>query len=58
MTNDNNDTEQACTCSHDNGDGLTCGDMFDCCDCGGVDGGCGCGYCWSCNACDHCLNSQ
>lgn len=32
--------------------GLTCEDMFNCCDCGGND--CGCGYCWSCNACDNC----
>ena len=32
--------------------GCTCEDLFDCCDCGGVD--CGCAYCWSCNACDVC----
>jgi hypothetical protein len=34
---------------------LTCADMgFNCCDCGGE--GCGCAYCWSCRACDNCLN--
>ena len=34
----------------------TCEDMFDCCDCGGND--CGCRYCWSCNACDECLDED
>jgi len=33
-----------------------CDDMFDCCDCGGND--CGCSYCWSCNACERCLNDD
>ena len=30
-----------------------CEDLYDCCDCGGHD--CGCAYCWSCNACESCL---
>lgn len=33
-----------------------CGDMYNCCDCGGSD--CGCGGCWSCNACEDCLNEE
>lgn len=36
--------------------GLTCEDLYDCCDCGGND--CGCGYCWSCNACEECLEEE
>jgi hypothetical protein len=32
--------------------GVTCSDLFTCCDCGGIE--CGCPYCWSCNACDAC----
>lgn len=35
------------------GGGLACGEAFNCCDCGGGD--CGCRYCFSCNACDACL---
>lgn len=33
-----------------------CSEIYNCCDCGGSD--CGCGYCWSCNACDDCLNEE
>lgn len=33
-----------------------CGDLFDCCDCGGND--CGCAYCFSCNACEECLDDE
>lgn len=33
-------------------DGLTCEELYNCCDCGGAD--CGCRYCWSCNACESC----
>lgn len=40
------------TCEN-KGEGWTCGDNYNCCDCGG-DGDCGCGYCFSCNACDAC----
>ena len=36
------------------GNDLDCENLYDCCDCGGVD--CGCAYCWSCNACEACLN--
>jgi hypothetical protein len=32
----------------------TCEKMYNCCDCGGNE--CGCSYCWSCNACDICLD--
>jgi hypothetical protein len=34
----------------------TCTDLYDCCDCGGND--CGCGYCFSCHACEACLNDD
>ena len=34
----------------------TCSYYFDCCDCGGND--CGCGYCWSCKACEECINGN
>ena len=33
-----------------------CSDTFNCCDCGGSH--CGCAYCFSCNACDKCLNRE
>lgn len=33
-----------------------CSDMYNCCDCGG--NGCGCPYCWSCNACEECLEEE
>jgi len=36
--------------------GVTCDEMYNCCDCGGND--CGCRYCWSCNACEECINEQ
>lgn len=47
----------------DNIDGqnsLGCESLYNCCDCGTNDQerGCGCRYCWSCNACDHCLNAD
>ena len=35
--------------------GCSCEEAFNCCDCGGNE--CGCAYCWSCNACDTCLNN-
>lgn len=35
---------------------LTCEDLYNCCDCGGVE--CGCPYCWSCNACDTCKDED
>ena len=38
------------------GDSVQCEDYFDCCDCGGNE--CGCAYCFSCNACDFCLNDR
>jgi len=41
-----------CEIADDNGN-HDCSVMFDCCDCGGYD--CGCAYCWSCNACETCL---
>lgn len=33
-----------------------CGDLYDCCDCGGNN--CGCRYCFSCNACEDCLSDN
>ena len=37
----------------------TCSDYYNCCDCGITDGdGCGCAYCWSCNACEFCLEDD
>ncbi len=33
-----------------------CSQLFNCCDCGGND--CGCRYCWSCNACTTCMESD
>lgn len=41
-------------------DGHDCFDLYNCCDCGGIDGeyGCGCRYCFSCNACDVCLEDK
>lgn len=42
-----------------NGNPYDCGSMYNCCDCGISDGdGCGCSYCFSCNACDSCLNDD
>ena len=35
-----------------------CGSYYTCCDCGDSDSGCGCAYCWSCNACESCLNDE
>lgn len=48
--------ENICECIA-NGD-PACSEMYNCCDCGGVEGGCGCPYCWSCNACSVCLNQD
>jgi hypothetical protein len=39
-----------------NGNQYDCGAMYTCCDCGDTEDGCGCLYCFSCNACDECLN--
>jgi hypothetical protein len=33
-----------------------CSEIYNCCDCGGND--CGCRYCWSCNACEDCLEES
>lgn len=39
-----------------------CSQLFNCCDCGHKDSdegdGCGCRYCWSCNACEKCLEEN
>lgn len=34
---------------------MSCRELFDCCDCGGNE--CGCRECFSCNACEHCLEN-
>lgn len=44
-------------CVHEES-GLTCSEMYNCCDCGGDDRACGCAYCWSCNACENCLENE
>lgn len=36
--------------------GRCCSEHYNCCDCGGNE--CGCAYCFSCNACSHCLNDE
>jgi hypothetical protein len=37
--------------------GLTCFELYDCCDCGADNiQCCGCRYCFSCNACEYCLD--
>lgn len=36
--------------------GMSCSELYNCCDCGGSD--CGCAYCSSCNSCDFCLNDD
>ena len=36
--------------------GVPCERLYNCCDCGGND--CGCACCWSCNACEFCLNDD
>ena len=33
-----------------------CSEIYNCCDCGGNE--CGCPYCWSCNACEECLDDE
>ena len=44
---------------YEGNNGETCSAYYNCCDCGITDGeGCGCAYCWSCNACDFCLNDD
>lgn len=34
----------------------TCGNLYNCCNCGGE--ACGCAYCFSCQACEHCLDDD
>lgn len=36
--------------------GELCEKLFNCCDCGG--NSCGCRGCFSCNACEVCINSE
>lgn len=43
-------------CEEMDGRGDGCSELYNCCDCG--TGNCGCAYCFSCNACDHCLNEN
>ena len=33
-----------------------CSEIYNCCDCGGNE--CGCAYCWSCNACEVCIDER
>ena len=42
-----------------NGIEYDCGSMYNCCDCGTRDeSGCGCNGCFSCNACEECINEE
>ena len=54
-----NENENTCEIEDANGN-YDCSVMFNCCDCGVEDGedGCGCAYCWSCNACETCRDSN
>jgi hypothetical protein len=40
----------------------TCGDLYNCCNCGGNGddngGSCGCAYCFACHACEACLSDD
>lgn len=42
-----------CTVKNKYGNSSLCEEIYTCCDCGG--NYCGCPYCWSCNACEECL---
>lgn len=55
MKNKLKESENVYVCEFEDS-GFTCGDRFNCCNCGsdGTGNGCGCPYCWSCNACDSC----
>ena len=33
---------------------MDCSAIYDCCHCGGIEGGCGCPNCFDCHACDNC----
>lgn len=35
---------------------ITCREIYNCCDCGGKF--CGCDYCFSCKACEYCLEND
>lgn len=48
--------EREIKCEFAENTGDTCAKRLNCCDCGGND--CGCRYCWSCNACEHCLRGD
>jgi hypothetical protein len=37
-------------------DECNCHEIYNCCDCGGNE--CRCRYCFSCNACEECLNDE
>ena len=34
----------------------SCGDLYNCCACGGEN--CGCAYCFDCHACDNCRSDD
>jgi hypothetical protein len=49
------------TCKEEEIHGMSCDEMYRCCDCGTdleSSTGCGCAYCWSCNACDSCKGGK
>lgn len=38
---------------------MNCRELYKCCDCGETEGdGCGCRYCFSCHACENCIESN
>ena len=43
-------------CKYNEYEENTCHEFYNCCDCGGID--CGCEYCFSCNACDECIEEK
>lgn len=43
-------------CEHLQNSKYDCSNLYNCCDCGGNN--CGCAYCFSCNACEFCLDEN
>lgn len=50
-----NNTESK-PCENSQSGEYSCGELFNCCDCGDTESSTQCcRYCWSCNACENCL---
>jgi hypothetical protein len=56
-SNENTHTKADCLCENLAHGGSECSMMYNCCDCGAGedDLNCGCAYCFTCQACDNCL---